>query len=528
MNNKENQRPVRSSYRTNTDLQANQRSNAQRPVRTHGKKKKSWTKILLIAVLLVAGLFAAKSFIKGKDWTIAVFGVDSRDGNLEKNTRSDVIMLVNINQRSGDVKLVSVYRDSYLSTGDGHYNKINSAYDKGGHKQAVKALEENLDIHIDDYVTFGWSAVAKGINALGGIDLELSDAEFSMINAFITETVESTGIGSVHLEHAGMNHLDGVQAVAYGRLRLIDTDFNRTARQRKVISLALEKAKQADTKMLIQAATSLISEVSTSIGIDDVIPIIRTLDKYQLNEDSQAGFPFSRKSMKIGKLDCVVPTTLYSNVIMLHEFLYGTEDYKPSETVKKISNKIAEDSGLTEEGEVAPEAKTGGGKVYKPKAKTPQAPETEVPAESVTESESMDEILEESLDESLDEESSESDNNISDIPEELPTDLEETEESTPAKPSSKPDKKPNVKPGENSEQEGPGVEGPGSNESGTKHPLDKEPENEGPGAGSGDGSQIQGPGTSKPIESSPASVETPELKETDDEQYDKGDYITIG
>ena len=493
MNHKENQRPVRSTYRINPESQTKQIANNQRQFKTHGKKKKNWIKLLLVSVLVIAVFFTAKSFIKGKDWTIAVFGVDSRDGNLEKHTRSDVIMVVNINQKSGEVKLVSVYRDSYLSTGDGHYNKINAAYEKGGHKQAVKALEENLDIHIDDYVTFGWSAVAKGINALGGVDLELSDAEFSMINAFITETVESTGIGSVHLEHAGMNHLDGVQAVAYGRLRLIDTDFNRTARQRKIISLALEKAKQADAKMLISAATSLISEVSTSIGIDDVIPIIRTLDKYQLNENSQAGFPFSRKTKNIGKLDCVVPTTLYSNVVLLHEFLYGTEDYKPSDTVKKISNKIAEDSGLTEEGEVAPPAKTGGGKVYKPKA--PAAPEAEIPSEVPTEAVTETESSDESLDENLNEEISEPDTNISDFPEELPSDTEEDTGLIPDTPVSKPEIKPDVK------------------------PEISEP---------GDIPQIQYTESSKPAETPVNKEENTPLNHNEDEQYDKGDYITIG
>ena len=108
-----------------------------------------------------------------------------------------------------------------------------------------------MDLEIDDYATFNWKAVADAITILGGIDLEISDSEFEYINSFITETVESTGLGSHHLEHAGMNHLDGVQAVAYARLRLMDTDYNRTARQRLVISLAMEKAKQADAQTLL-------------------------------------------------------------------------------------------------------------------------------------------------------------------------------------------------------------------------------------------------------------------------------------
>ena len=79
--------------------------------------------------------------------------------------------------------------------------------------------------------------------------------------------MESTGIASVHLTQPGMNHLDGVQAVAYSRLRLMDTDFQRTERQRKVVSLALEKAKQADVSTLTSLAGLVISEISTSVGV---------------------------------------------------------------------------------------------------------------------------------------------------------------------------------------------------------------------------------------------------------------------
>ena len=107
----------------------------------------------------------------------------------------------------------------------------------------MKALERNLNLHIDDYATFNWKAVVDAINVLGGVDIEISDKEFAYINSFITETVNSTGVGSYQLEHSGMNHLDGVQAVAYARLRLMDTDFNRTERQRKVLGQAMEKAK---------------------------------------------------------------------------------------------------------------------------------------------------------------------------------------------------------------------------------------------------------------------------------------------
>ena len=134
-------------------------------------------------------------------WTIAIFGVDARDNAIEKSTNSDVIIICNVNRDTGEIKLVSVYRDSYLNINDsGSYTKINQAYFVGGPKQAVEALNRNLDLQIQDYMTFNWKAVANAIDVLGGVDIELSKAEFFYINSFITETVKATGIGSHQLE----------------------------------------------------------------------------------------------------------------------------------------------------------------------------------------------------------------------------------------------------------------------------------------------------------------------------------------
>lgn len=293
-------------------------------------------------------------------WNIAVFGVDSRDGNT-KNALADVQVICSINQKNGDIKLVSVYRDTYLKIDSkGSYHKINEAYFKGGHKQAVSALEENLDLKIDDYATFNWKAVAQAINVLGGVDIDITQPEFKYINAFITETVNSTGIGSTQLASAGPNHLDGVQAVAYCRLRLMDTDFQRTERQRKVISLALEKAKQADLATRTNLVKAILPQISTSVGIDDVLPLAKNVSKYHIGET--AGFPFTQKTKKMGKMDCVIPVTLESNVVTLHQFLYGEDAlYSPSSTVKKISDHIAEESGFYEGGKAAPTS-SGSGK----------------------------------------------------------------------------------------------------------------------------------------------------------------------
>ncbi|MEY8337284.1 LCP family protein [Lachnospiraceae bacterium 62-35] len=344
----------------------NRKIRHSKALRRHRRKKRIFLLVEIIALFLLAAIIFSTIKKKNDDGylTIAVFGVDSRDGKLGKGTLSDVEMLFCINKETGEVKIVSVFRDTYLKiSSKGEYHKINKAYSQGGPKQAVAALEENLDIQIDSYATFNWKAVVDAINILGGVDVEISEAEFAYINSFITETVDSTNVGSHHLEHAGMNHLDGVQAVAYARLRLMDTDFNRTARQRKIVELAMEKAKNADWATRNNVLVTVFPQISTNIGIDDIIPMAKRIGDYHIVETT--GFPFSRESKMIGKMDCVIPTTLESNVVQLHQLLFNDTDYKAPSSVKKISSRIAEESGLTEAGENAAPAGTGGGRLPK-------------------------------------------------------------------------------------------------------------------------------------------------------------------
>ncbi len=343
------------------------RSAYERPHKKR-RKKKEMGKILFLVVILVAGLSLYHHFRDNGYWTIAVFGVDSRDGNLGKGALSDVEMLASINKKTGEIRLVSVFRDSYLriSNEEEKYDKINEAYFLGGHEQAVQALENNLNIRIDDYATFNWKAVVDAINVLGGVDIEITDKEFAYINSFITETVNSTGVGSYQLEHSGMNHLDGVQAVAYARLRLMDTDFNRTERQRKVLGQAMEKAKSSGFKTLKTLVGAVYPQISTSIGVNDVLTLSKGAKKYYIGQTS--GFPFSHQEMKIGKKSCVIPTTLESNVSQLHAFLFDDTSYAAPQSVQEISSYIAKKTGLgdpgkdTESGKnIGAEGNSGGG-----------------------------------------------------------------------------------------------------------------------------------------------------------------------
>ena len=391
--------------------QRHRQTSSHRPG-SHTRKKRRKTgflKIFCLAAAIIAGVWAFHWFRDDGYWTIAVFGVDSRDGNTGKGALSDVEMLCSIHRKTGEIRLLSVFRDTYLRIDQKEdFDKINEAYFLGGPEQAIKALEDNLDLQIDDYATFNWKAVVDAINVLGGVDIDITDKEFAYINSFITETVNSTGVGSYQLEHSGMNHLDGVQAVAYARLRLMDTDFNRTERQRKVLGQAMEKAKNSDLKTLTTLIGTVYPQTKTSIGVDNLAGMAKNAKKYYISQTS--GFPFSHQEIKIGKKACVVPTTLESNVIQLHSFLYNTENYVPSENLKSISTHIIEVSGLGEPGNdiesgknVGAEGNNGGGQTQAGSSQqnTGESPKPTVqetqPAE--TESESSVENTEESTSE---------------------------------------------------------------------------------------------------------------------------------
>lgn len=452
------------------------------PRKQAARRKRGGFKKLILLVFSAILVYGGWLFIHRPTgyWNIAVFGVDSRDGNTQK-ALADVQMICSVNRETGEIKLVSVYRDTYLKiNSEGTFHKINEAYFKGGREQAVAALEENLDLTIDDYATFNWTAVANAINILGGIDLEITPAEFKYINAFITETVESTGIASVHLTQAGMNHLDGVQAVAYSRLRLMDTDFQRTERQRKVVSLALDKAKQASASELTALVKAVLPEISTSVGIDDVLPLVKDIDTYHIA--ATGGFPFSRQTARVGKMDCVIPTTLESNVILLHQFLYGEDvSYSPSSAVKKISAQISEETGLYEEGKADPPS-SGGSSPGSSAGSQTAAPAPTTAPETLPEV-SVEETLEETVEETEETEESTEAETIETLEDEEKTDENSgpgVQESTSQKPSE------SQKETEEADEIGPGISGPAGSVSGTSSPGPSgETEPSGPSGGPG-------------------------------------------
>lgn len=279
---------------------------------------------------------------------IALFGLDNRSSNQYGTGRSDTIMIASIDNRTKEVRLVSVYRDTCLNIGGGQYRKANAAYASGGPKQAVQMLNSNLDLDITEYICVDWAAMVEVIDALGGLDLEITETERKQINKYKKDIDEVTGKTTPEVAKAGLVHLDGTQATSYARLRkMAGDDFKRASRQRIVLQAMMEKAKKADIGTLLSIVNAVVDDISTSLSTDQILSLAKDARSYSLV--STTGFPFDLTTKIVKGADMVIPGDLSTNVTKLHEYLFGTANYQPSKTVTDISSSIVQQTGITKD-----------------------------------------------------------------------------------------------------------------------------------------------------------------------------------
>lgn len=327
--------------------------------------------ILLLAVLLIAAYFVAMvnkidfenmneseaginedlnkdTLLSLEGYTnIALFGLDNRSSNRYDTGNSDVIMIASINNKTKEVKLVSVYRDTYLSIGGGKFRKANAAYANGGAKQAVQMLNSNLDLDVKDYACVDWAAMVEVIDDLGGLDLEITQAEMQQINKYKKDIDKVTGYTTPALTQYGKIHLDGTQATTYARIRKIaGDDFKRASRQRIVLQAILEKAKKSDIGTLTSICNSVVDDISTSLSISQIITLAKSVKSYKIT--STTGFPFELTTKNMSATgDTIIPADLATNVTELHKYMFDDISYVPSQTVQAISDTIVNNTGIT-------------------------------------------------------------------------------------------------------------------------------------------------------------------------------------
>ena len=287
---------------------------------------------------------------------IALFGVDSREGSLGKGTRSDTIIIASINNDTGDIRLCSVYRDTYLNLGNDSYNKCNAAYAKGGPEQAINMLNMNMDLNITDYVTVGFEGLIETIDALGGVYIDVQQNEIVHLNNYQISMVGKTtdkktytateGVDYIAVKEPGMQLLNGLQATAYCRIRYVGDDFMRAQRQRTVLAAVMDVCKKSDPATLNKILNAALPNVSTSLDVDEMTAMLSNVTKYNITGSD--GFPFesNRATGTVGsKGSCVIPVNLEQNVSLLHDFLFDDAAYQVSAQVKQYSNKVSSDTG---------------------------------------------------------------------------------------------------------------------------------------------------------------------------------------
>ncbi len=289
--------------------------------------------------------------------TIVLFGLDTRDKvdmTKEGMAHSDAVIIASINNDTHEVKLVSVYRDCFLeitkADSSPSTQKFTHAYFLGGPICAVETLNKNLDLNITDYVSVDFKALANAIDALGGVTIDVKSSELNNLNKNLQEQVAVTGISSDGVWSAGEQTLNGTQATAYARIRKVGNgDFERTQRQRAVISAMVEKAKKSDLGTITELINTIFPQIATNMTKSQIIDLAKDVFDYELGDN--IGFPLANETPTLGaKGSVVVPCNLVSNVKHLHEFLYPEDTgYTPSDEVQRISADITSETGYGDE-----------------------------------------------------------------------------------------------------------------------------------------------------------------------------------
>lgn len=258
---------------------------------------------------------------------IAIFGIDTRE-NTYSGSRTDCIIIASINQNTKEVKLVSVYRDTYLEISKYGLDKVNHAYSYDGPALSMSTLNTNLDLDITEFVTVNFESTKDIIDQMGGVQITVTSAEATQIPG---------------ITKAGTYNLTGEQALAYGRIRKIDNDYVRTERMRTVLTAVFNKAKNMSVAELNTVLNKILPEVYTNITKADILALIPQIASYSIVDSK--GWPYETKGITINGVWYGPPINLEKNVTKLHEELFGEEDYVPTDKVKEISNKIIQKTG---------------------------------------------------------------------------------------------------------------------------------------------------------------------------------------
>jgi len=281
---------------------------------------------------------------------ILLIGIDTRSTDMEEGYQhGDVQIVCSINKDTGAIKLTSFLRDTYVTIpGYRNKNRINVAYHRGGGKLAMRTINYNFELNIEHYVAINFYGLASIIDAIGGVDVELTKAEVNAINTYLrkhppTKYDNTDGEDRVALEKvAGVHHLDGIQAVMYARVRSVDNDFGRTGRQRKLLEIMLKQVMQdMDAGKLLNLIVTAEPYIKTNMNASAIFQLGSAVLQSGLIQRAQAGETlleqfhvpmekaYSYKDIDGASVVYMSTGNYRKNKQALHEFIYG--EYIPAE-----------------------------------------------------------------------------------------------------------------------------------------------------------------------------------------------------
>lgn len=220
-----------------------------------------------------------------KDVTnILLLGTDSRiAGN--RRTRTDSMIILSIDKKNNRLVMTSVLRDTYVKIPGVGNNRLNAAFVYGGPNLLFKTFDTNFDIHLDKYVQVDFFNFVKLVDAVGGVDLKLTNAEINLMNKSYIPQInkllkKNRNQDLVKINKSGKYHLNGVQTLAYSRIRYIGTDFGRTERQRVVIGEIIKKTKTLSVSELNDLADIVLPMISTNLSKGEVMSLLLSAKEY--------------------------------------------------------------------------------------------------------------------------------------------------------------------------------------------------------------------------------------------------------
>ena len=263
----------------------------------------------------------------------ALFGIDSRDE--EEPGRSDSIMIATIDKKNNKVKLSSIMRETYVSVKGYKNTKINHAYAYGGPQLALSTINSNFNLNIKYFATVDFFDMEKIIDALGGVEIDVQENEIELINGYSAETSNISKEERKLVTKAGLQNLNGMQAVSYTRIRYTaGGDFVRTERQRTVLTAILKKLSSMDKTKFATIVPTLAQYVETNLGATDMLSIGIDALQAGISNIDQERFPIDGNAFD-KKIDGIyyLTTDLDLTTEQIHDYIY--EDIKPVMDTKK-------------------------------------------------------------------------------------------------------------------------------------------------------------------------------------------------